>query len=574
MMRTRRHTLRLLAGAAATAALAYAVPGAAQTPAKRPNVIVILIDDMGFSDIGCYGSEIPTPNIDALAAGGLRFTQFYNNARCSPSRAALLTGAYPHQAGLGHLEPVDIPGAQGLRGRLLDRVVTMAEVLRPAGYLTAMAGKWHLGMSKGVGPVQRGFDRSFASPVGELYFRNQPQPAAKKVVIDGRDVPASSDELGKGDWYSSDLFVDWGTKFIEEARAKDKPFFLYLPFVAAHFPVMAPPEDVAKFRGKYKEGWDPIRARRLEKQHKIGLLGDEVTLPSRLPNTYNWDKLSAADRDRFDGIMATYAANIARMDKAVGDLVARLKANGTYDDTLILFMADNGGNAESGPDGRSLGEGPLGGATSRIFIGMNWATLSNTPFQHFKHHTQEGGIATPLIAHWPRGIDAARNGSFVREPGHLVDIMATVVDVSGARYPAEVKGKAIVPMQGVSLAPSFHGGAITRGKPIFFEHEGNRAVRDGRWKIVSPFQKPWELYDMQVDRSETRNLAATDPARVKHMAAQWDAWAAASFVDPWRESYNGPKDKRQNWGGSETPEHPEAMDSMTPELRAEVNGRD
>ena len=216
---------------------------------------------------------------------------------------------------------------------------------------------------EGVGPVQRGFDRSFASPVGELYYRNQPQPAARKVVIDGRDVPASSYELGKGDWYSSDLFVDWGTKFIEEARAKNKPFFLYLPFVAAHFPVMAPPEDVAKFRGKYKEGWDPHpRAPAGKTAQRSGLLGHEVTLPPRLPNTYNWDKLSAADRDRFDGIMATYAANIARMDKAVGDLVARLKANGTYDDTLILFMADNGGNAESGPDGRSLGEGPLGSA--------------------------------------------------------------------------------------------------------------------------------------------------------------------------------------------------------------------
>lgn len=567
MMRTRRHALRLLAGAAATAALAYAVPGVAQAPANPPNIVVILVDDMGFSDVGCFGSEIPTPNIDALAAGGLRFTQFYNNSRCSPSRASLLTGAYPHQADVGHLEPVVIPGSKGLHGRLGDRVVTMAEVLRGSGYFTAMAGKWHLGMSHGVGPWQRGFDRSLASPVGELYYPNQPQPNAKTAVIDGRVVPANSPELGEGDWYSSDLFVDWGTKFIGEARAKKKPFFLYLPFVAVHFPVMAPAEDVARFRGKYRAGWDAIREKRLEKQRKLGLLGDEVTLPPRLPNTYNWDKLSPEERDRFDGMMATYAADVARMDKAVGDLVARLKASGELDNTLILFMADNGSTAETGPDGRSAG-GPLGSPTSNIFVGMNWATLSNTPFRYFKHHTHEGGISTPLIAHWPAGIDAARNGSFVREPGHLIDVMATVVDVTGARYPQAVAGKPIVPMQGRSMAPAFHGQRLTRDRPIFFEHEGNRAVRDGRWKLVARFDRPWELYDMDVDRSEMRNLAAVDRARVNRMAAQWDAWAAASYVDPWQERYDErQKRPRQNWGGGEPPDTPEAMDSMAPELR-------
>ena len=566
MMQTRRHALRLLAGAAATAALAYAVPVAAQAPAKPPNIVVILVDDMGFSDVGCYGSEIPTPNIDALAAGGLRFAQFYNNARCSPSRASLLTGTYPHQAGLGHLEPVVIPRSKGLQGRLADRVVTMAEVLRGSGYLTAMAGKWHLGIPHGTGPWQRGFDRSLASPAGELYYRNQPQQLAKRVFLDGRVVPSDSPELGKGDWYSSDLFVDWGIKFIDEARAKKKPFFLYLPFVAVHFPVMAPAEDVARFRGKYLAGWDAIREKRLEKQRALGLFGDEVTLPPRLPNTYDWDKLSPEERDRFDGMMATYAADIARMDKAVGDLVARLKAAGELDNTLIMFMSDNGGTAESGPDGRSLG-GPLGSATSNIFVGMNWATLQNTPFRYFKHHTHEGGISTPLIAHWPAGIDARQNGSFVREPGHLVDVMATVVDVTGAHYPQQVAGKPIVPMQGRSMAPAFHGERLTRDRPIFLEHEGNRAVRDERWKLVARFDQPWELYDMDVDRSEINDLAATDPARVKRMAAQWDAWAAASYVDRWQESFDVRlKRVRQNWGGGEPPDRPEAMDAMTPEL--------
>ncbi len=573
-MNTRRHTLRFLAGSAATAALVLSGASRAREAPRRPNVVVILIDDMGFSDIGCYGSEIPTPNIDALAAGGLRFTQFYNNSRCSPSRASLMTGAYPHQAGVGHLEPVVVPGSQGLHGRLGDRVVTVAEVLKSAGYYTAMAGKWHLGMSHGVGPWQRGFDRSLASPVGELYYRNQPQPNARTVVIDGRVVPASSDEVGKGDWYSSDLFVDWGIRFVEEARDRNQPFFLYLPFVAVHFPVMAPAEDVARFRGKYREGWDAVRARRLAKQRALGLLGDEVVLPPRLPNTYNWDKLTAEDRDRFDGMMATYAADIARMDKAVGDLIARLKADGTFDDTLILFMADNGGTAETGPDGRSTG-GPLGSATSNIFVGMNWATLSNTPFQHFKHHTEEGGIATPLIAHWPRGIDPARNGGFVREPGHLIDIMATLVDVAHARYPGSVAGKPIVPMQGVSLAPAFHDRPIVRRRPIFFEHEGNRAVRDGRWKLVARFGRPWELYDMQTDRSETRDLSPIDRARAKRMAAQWDAWAAASYVDQWREAYDvREKNVRQNWGGgAELPQRRDAIDRLTPELEEEYRRR-
>lgn len=566
----RRHALRLMAGTAVTAALALAAPGIAAAP-KRPNVVVILVDDMGFSDIGCFGSEIPTPHLDKLAAGGIRFTQFYNNARCSPSRASLITGAYPHQAGLGHLEPAVVPESMGIKGKLLDRVVTFGEVMSPAGYHTAVAGKWHMGIPRDTGPWQRGFDRSFVSPQGELYYRNQPQPLAQTVFIDGREVPASSEEVGSGDWYSSDLFVQWGIKFAEEARAKGKPFLLYLPFVAVHFPVMAPPEDVAKFRGKYLAGWDSIRAARLVKQRAIGLLGKEVQLPPREPNTYNWTKLSREEQDRFDGMMATYAANVARMDKAVGDLVAHLKVTGEYDNTLILFMADNGGTAESGPDGRSGGTGPLGGPNSNIFVGMEWATLSNTPFRLFKHHSHEGGIATPLIAHWPAGIAQAQRGSINRTPGHLVDIMATVIDATEARYPTQFNGKPIVPLQGISLAPAFRGAAITRGKPIFIEHEGNRAVRDDRWKLVARFERPWELYNMDVDRSEMIDLAEVQPERVRRMAAQYDAWAKASFVDPWQERFDVHyRNPRQNWGGGgkERPRLPDAIDTMTDELRA------
>jgi arylsulfatase len=559
---------RLLGGAmaAGVAALTAGLPVSAAGIGKRPNIVVILVDDMGFSDISAYGSEIPTPNVDALAAGGIKFSQFYNTARCSCSRASLLTGAYPHQAGLGHLEAVAVPGSLGLHGKLEDRVVTMAEVLKGAGYFTGMAGKWHLGMTRGVGPWQRGFDRSIASPEGGIYFPDQTNDRGQplNLFIDGQRYPANAPEVGHGEWYSSDLFVDWDTRFMNEARAAGKPFFLYLPFVGVHFPLMAPAEDIARFKGKYMAGWDALRRDRLERQKRLGIMPEDTVLPERLPNTYNWDKLSAEEKDRFDTIMAIYAADIARMDRAVGTLVQRLKDAGEYDNTLILFMADNGGNAESGPDARSLGPGSLGGPHSKVFAGMEWATLQNTPFQYFKHFTEEGGISTPLIAHWPNGIDARLNGSWNRTPGHLVDIMPTVAQVAGATYPASFNGHQIVPAQGVSLVPAFTGAPIERGKPIFWEHEGNRAVRDGRWKLVARFKRPWQLFDMATDRTELHDLAKSQPQRVAAMAAAYDAWAAVSYVDPWKDSYDRLKRPRQNWGGGEMPQHPEAMDRMDP----------
>lgn len=553
---------RVLLGASA---LAAAVPTFAQgEPTQRPqpirpNIVVILVDDMGFSDIGSYGSEIPTPNLDALAANGLRFTQFYNNARCSPSRAALLTGAYPHQAGMGHLEAIRQPQTAGIHGRIEDKVVTLAEVLKGAGYKTAMSGKWHLGMTYGVNPWDRGFDRNFTSPIGELYYPDQPQKFAKTVFIGNREVAANSPEVGTGNWYSSDLFVDWGTKFLGEARAEKKPFFLYLPLVAPHFPIMAPSEDVARFKGKYLSGWDQLRRERFERQKRMGLFSENTKLPAPLANTYDWDKLSDADKDRFDTIMAVYAASITRVDRAVGTLVERLRDMGELDNTLILFMSDNGGNAESGPDGRLLGEAP-GSAQSRVFAGMNWATLQNTPFSYFKHYTEEGGIATPLIAHWPRGIDRKLNGEMVTAPGHLVDIMPTLVDVSGATYPAQYHGKPIVPMQGRSMVPAFSGKPLDRNRPIFWEHEGNRAVRDGKWKLVARFEQPWQLFDMDADRTELNDLAQRQPDRVQKMAKQWEDWAEASSVDPWKDAYDVYLDgkERQNWGGAEVPERPGA----------------
>lgn len=543
--------LALLAGPCALPATAQtpaqpAAPAAAQH-AKRPNVIVILVDDMGFSDIGPYGSEIPTPNLDALAANGLRFTQFYNTARCSPSRASLLTGLYPHEAGMGGLDSIVRPGLGGFQGRIADRAVTIAEVLKPAGYFTGMAGKWHVGAQHGTPPKEVGFDRSMFQK-GGTYFPDQPGKGRTFVTIDGRQARLDSPEVGKGEWYASDMLVDWTVRFVDEAKAEGKPFFLYLPFTAVHFPVMAPAEEIAKFKGKYMAGWEKLRHDRFERQKQTGLIAADATLPDVLPEAYDWDKVPAADKERFDTIMAVYAAAVSRMDQAVGTLVADLKARGEFENTLILFMSDNGGNAESGPDGRT-GAAPWGGKNSNVFVGLNWATLQNTPFRYFKHYAEEGGIATPLIASWPAGIDAKVRGTMVREPGHLVDVMPTLVELAGAKYPARFDGHDIRPMSGRSFAGAFESEPLTRSVPIFWEHEGNKAVRDGKWKLVAQFGAPWQLYDMSIDRTETRDLAAAHPGIAARMAKQWDDWAATSFVDPWPHKVDGGVVKGRLEGG-------------------------
>lgn len=494
--------------------------------ANSPNIVVILVDDMGFSDIGCYGSEIPTPNLDALAKNGVRFTQFYNTARCCPTRACLLTGLYPHQAGVGHM--TDDRGLPGYSGRLNDQCATMAEVLKPAGYFTAMVGKWHVGQNLGVIPSKRGFERSLNAAAGGFYFAEDPRA---KVFLDGQ--PATG--LPK-DWYSTDLWADYAVRFVDEARTQKKPFFLYLAFNAPHFPLQAPAEDIARFRGRYRKGWDAMRADRLARQNSLGMAGKGWALATRPEVVKAWDSLSETEKDRFDHLMATYAACVAHMDKAVGTLVAGLKERNELDNTLILFMSDNGGNAESGPNGRTDGDPTRG--TSDWFCGQSWAWLQNTPFREYKHYTHEGGISTPLIAHWPNGIPSSRRGSLERQPGHLIDIMATVNDVGGGTYP---KGK-VKPMEGVSLRPAFAGKPLNRRNPIFWEHEGNRAVREGKWKLVAKENQPWELYDIDSDRSELTNLASKDPGRVKSMSAAWDAWAARANVLPlggWRGTDGG-----------------------------------
>ena len=504
--------------------------------ATKPNIVVILVDDMGYSDLGCYGSEIPTPNLDSLAANGLRFTQFYNTGRCCPTRASLLTGLYPHQAGVGHM--TDDDNVPGYRGRLNDQCVTMAEVLHGAGYFTAMTGKWHVGQQHGVAPWTRGFERNLTSAAGGYYF---PEAPNARLFYNGKQLERGSTEVPKH-WYSSDLWSDYGVKFIDESLAAKKPFFLYLAFNAPHFPLQAPEEDIAQFRGKYKIGWDKLREQRHEKQIQLGLLSTNAPLSPRPEGVRAWDSLSDTEKDRFDHIMSVYAAAVSHMDRSVGNLVNALKERGVLDNTLILFMSDNGGNAESGPNGVLVGKNP-GSANSKVFCGQSWATLENTPFRRYKHFNHEGGISTPLIAHWPAQIKD--KGQFRTQPGHLIDIMATCVDVSGAKYPKTFKGNAIQPMEGRSLVPAFANKKIKRDA-IFWEHEGNAAVREGDWKLVRfGRENPWELYDLSKDRSELNDLASSQPDRVKSLAAKWEAWADRAHVRPYPSKSKGPEAKEK-----------------------------
>jgi arylsulfatase A-like enzyme len=506
---------------------ACSVAAVAADSRTRPNIVVILADDLGFSDIGCYGSEIETPNLDQLARNGLRFTQFYNCGRCCPTRASLLTGLYPHQAGMGHM--TDDRGQDGYRGDLNAGCVTVAEVLQDAGYSTSMVGKWHVTRHTAPNapaeqrvhwPRQRGFDRFFGVLKGTSdYFSPN-----------GLFLDDSLQRTVAKDFYTTDAFVDHAIRFIAE-RPKDKPFFLYTAFNAPHFPVQAPAEDIARHRGRYKAGWDALRERRRAKQVELGIVDEKWPLSPRADRVRAWDGLAPAKQDRFDELMAVYAACVERMDKAVGRLIDAIEQQGCLDDTLILFLSDNGGNAETGPDGQLKGDPATAG--SHCHCGESWATLQNTPFRRFKHFTHEGGIATPLVVHWPNGI--AARGALRLQPGHLIDIMPTCVAVSGAAYPAERHGTAVLPMEGVSLLPAFAGQPLGRDT-LYWEHEGNAAIRDGDWKLVRVGKKgPWELYNLRDDRTELSDLAAGDPARAKELQARWDAWAKRANVIPYPE---------------------------------------
>ena len=532
--------------------------------ADRPNVIVILADDMGYSDIGCYGSEIKTPYLDGLAANGLRFTQFYNTARCCPTRASLLTGLYPHQAGVGHMN--NDYGFEGYRGNLNQKCMTFGEVLRPAGYRTYMSGKWHVTLddtatsSKHNWPVQRGFDKFYGTIAGAGSFWDPWSLVRQNTPISA----FADDQYSPKEYYYTNAISDHAVSFIDShcEDTGDQPFFLYVAYTAAHWPMHAPEADIAKYKGQYVAGYQTLREKRYNKMKSLGVISTKSKLG---PPAVEWNNQNNKKWDERN--MEVYAAMVDCMDQGIGRIIASLNKHQQLDNTLILYMQDNGGCAEGvGRNARNgltkppevatlqamlstdlqtklipdqtrsgfptvMGPGVLAGPDGTyIAYGKGWANASNTPFREYKHWVHEGGISSPLIAHWPQGIKGT--GRLESEPGHLVDIMATIVETTGADYPEFHKGKAIRPMEGESLTTAFEGGTYDRGA-IFWEHEGNRAIRVDDWKLVAKGGKGrWELYNIANDREETQDLTETHPEIAKDLEQQWIAYATRANVFP------------------------------------------
>lgn len=511
--------------------LSIAGIAAAQGPpaARRPNIVLIMADDMGFSDLGCYGSEIRTPHLDRLAERGLRFTHFYNAARCCPTRAALLTGLYPHQAGVGHM--VGDRGLPGYRGYLNDQCVTIAEVLHPAGYRTLMVGKWHVGEQRPHWPIDRGFDRYYGLISGGANYFDPTGSRGRSPDI--RRVMARDDQPiypKPGTFYLTDVFSEEAVAFIDEYGRKEAPFFLYIAYTAPHWPLHAWPEDIERYQGKYMDGWDDLRKKRHQRLIEMGLVDARWPLTPRDVECPAWSEVE--NREELDLKMAVYAAQIDRMDQGIGRIMDKLREVGAEENTLVMFLIDNGGCAEGGPFGFDWRQNglPPGGADSYMSYGQSWANASNAPFRLYKHWVHEGGIATPLIAYWPAVIEAPR---ITHKAGHVIDLMATCADVAGAAYPARYKDRDILPCEGRSLIPIFTGTADDWERTLFWEHEGNRAVRQGPWKLVSRYPGDWELYDLEADRTELHNLAERQPAKVRKLAGLYDAWARRCQVMPW-----------------------------------------
>lgn len=553
--------------------------GSALGALAQPNIILIMSDDMGFSDLGCYGGEIETPNLDKLAKGGIRLSQFYNTGRCCPTRASLLTGLYPHQAGIGHM--MEDREAEGYRGDLNDRCVTIAEVLRPAGYRTYGVGKWHVTRHaqaegpKHNWPLQRGFDRFYGTITGAGSFYDPGTLTRDNTMIS----PFADSDYKPERYYYTDAISDHAVWFIDEhaREQKKKPFFMYVAYTAAHWPMHALEEDVARYKGKYDDGYEPVRLARFERLKKMGLISQDAEM-SRTVGDWAGVKNKAWEAR----CMEVYAAMVDRMDQGIGRVVQKLEESDQLQNTLILFLQDNGGcqegigrqanppkfNEQTFPviakdairldvipkqtrDGQAVkqGQGIMpGGPNDYIAYGEAWANVSNTPHREYKHFVHEGGISTPLIAHWPSGIPAMQHGKIEERSGHLIDVMATCVEAAGATYPKEVEGRKIQGMEGQSLMPVLQG-HDQEGRAIFWEHEGNRAMRQGPWKLVAKDGQAWELYHIGKDRAEAHDLAGSDPDRVRTMAAEWEAWAARSNVLPlgsWKKPMAGKNAKSKN----------------------------
>lgn len=555
MVSRRRFLASLAAGAAALGVSGPAALAAARRSrgARRPNVVLVMADDLGFSDVGAYGGEIRTPHVDRLAAEGLRFSQFYNCARCVPTRGALLTGLYPHQAGVGHMLRPVMPGYEG---ELSRRAVTLAEALRPAGYATGMSGKWHLSHlhirgkdqldfrsgapwwdTKETWPVARGFDEFYGTIAGvENFF----DPFS---LVHGETLTRPK----SADYYYTDAVADHAARTIRANAASGRPFFQYVAFTAPHWPLHALEEDVARYAGVYEAGWDEVRRARHARLARMGMIDPRWPLAARDTAVPPW--ADAPEKAWQARTMAVYAAMVDRMDQGIGRILDALRESGVEDDTLVLFLSDNGASAEDVrpewydvPSRTRAGEPIRVGNDPAVRAGPQttwrsyqapWANASNTPFRLYKKWMHEGGIATPFIARWPAGVRA--RGGITHQPAHVIDVVATVLDAAGVPYPAEHAGHPVTPLEGRSLLPLFRGGDAPVHEALFWEHEGNRAVRRGRWKLVSRHPGAWELYDMEADRTETRDLAGAEPARVAALAAEHEGWMRRAGVLPWDE---------------------------------------
>lgn len=537
--------------------------------AEKPNIVLIMADDMGYTDIGCYGSEIETPVLDRLAGRGVRFTQFYNTSRCCPTRASLLTGLYSHQAGIGLM--TGDRGYDAYRGDLNKRCVTLAESLGLAGYRNYMSGKWHVTRHTGPDadksnwPLQRGFDRFYGTITGAGSFFDPATLCRQNQYI----TPVNDPEYQPETFYYTDAISDNAATFVSDhlSSTPDTPFFLYVAYTSAHWPMHAPQEEIEKYQGVYDEGYEAIREKRYAAAIQNGVL-DERWAMSR--GAARWDAFEHKEWDK--RCMEVYAAMVDRMDQGIGRIIDVLEKNGELDNTLVVYLQDNGGCAEGygrasnsdkkdrfafkpfGPDdlqtkiwppmqtrdGRWVRTGPEtmpGAEDTFVAYGLGWANVSNTPFRGYKHDGYEGGISTPFIVHWPAGVAEAQIGGVVHEPTHLIDIMPTVLQAAEGDYPATYSGQPIQPMEGKSLLPLLAGQSIEREAPLGFEHHGNLALRDGRWKIVSAYRRDqptqWELYDMDADRTELHDLASQHPEKLEEMVRQWQSWAKRVGVQPW-----------------------------------------
>ncbi len=514
----------------------------------RPNIVLILADDMGFADLGCTGAEIRTPTLDRLAARGALLSAMYNCARCCPTRAALLTGLYPHKAGIGHMG-LNF-GTQAYQGYLRDDNATIAECLRLGGYRTLMSGKWHVGGDNDARfcdrwtpgaeghptPRQRGFDRFFGTLDGACSFFEP-----HYVMSDDRRT-----FVEPGSFYMTDAITDRALEMVSANAGEEAPFFLYLAYTAPHWPLHAWEEDIARYEGVYTAGWDALRTARHEEMNGRGVLQNPWAISPRDAEAPPFAEMGnqAWEAER----MAVYAAQVDRMDQGIGRLVALLESQGQLDNTLIFFLADNGGcaefMAEEGwaqwypdelADGRRIQKGNLpslrpGGAQTFMSYDLPWANVSNAPFRLYKHWVHEGGISTPLIAHWPEGFGGGR---VMHEPAHVVDLLPTILEAAGLSYPAEREGEALLPLDGESLLPLLRGAEWQRQAPLYWEHEGNAAIRQGRWKLVRRYGGPWELYNMEEDRTELNDLASRNKPKADALEGEYRAWAEEVGVLDW-----------------------------------------